>query len=244
MKKFTFFLGGYDAEMCEIRIILEQSNCQFYDKQLAWGAKLSSYEQELKQVKDSIPVLIELNIDITYPPNSVILDHHGERAGKDKPTSIEQLAKLLRLELSYWQKLIAANDRGWIDELVEIGATKKEIQLIRQYDRRCQGVTDKEEKAAEKAITKLKYEENLAVIDYQLEHTSPIIDRLYGQYPNILIFTPKTTEFYGNGSVIQELAKQFQECWYGGQLPEKGYWGISFKNLIVQEVITKTLKEV
>jgi hypothetical protein len=44
---YSFFLGGYDLEMLEIRKILEscgyKENEDFFDKKLKWGAKLSEY---------------------------------------------------------------------------------------------------------------------------------------------------------------------------------------------------------
>ena len=38
--KYTFFLGGHDAEMLEIRDILELKGLSFYDNGLSWGAKI------------------------------------------------------------------------------------------------------------------------------------------------------------------------------------------------------------
>jgi len=41
---FVFFLGGQDAEMCEICKILQETNQVFFDKHLCWGARLVNTE--------------------------------------------------------------------------------------------------------------------------------------------------------------------------------------------------------
>lgn len=231
IKNFVFFLGGHDAEMCEIRNILETRNIPFFDKQLAWGAKASVYEKEIAQLDSiQIPVLIELEIDFPLSPRTVIIDHHGKEAGRGKPTSIEQVAHLLSMELNHWQKLIAANDRAWIDGLIGVGAAQEEIDKIRRYDRLCQGVTEEEETAAEEAIKRLEKYKNLAVVYFRYIHTSPVMDRLYKKYLNIIVFTPESANFSGNGKCVMKLAREFPGGWYGGDLPNKGFWGINQKD--------------
>ena len=227
---YIFFLGGMDAEMCEIRRILQERGERFVDKSLAWGAKASDYEEELKGLgKDDVPVLIELEQDIELPEHAVVVDHHGPLAGKGRPSSIEQVAELLGVKLSRWQKLIAANDKGWIDGMKEAGATEEEIQKIREYDRRCQGVTEEEERAAERAIRNLRKQGDIAIVEYEHRHVSPVMDRLYGKYENILVITPESINFSGRGDLVERLAKAFPGGWYGGNLPEKGFWGMGIK---------------
>lgn len=235
---YCFFLGGHDAEMCEIRNILIRYDQKFYDKELEWGARASDYKDELQKVGDDIPVLIELDIDIPLPKNTIIIDHHGPKAGKNKMTSIEQVAELLNITLDRYDLLIAANDRGWIDGLIEAGATEKEIEVIRDIDRYCQGVTDEEEEAAEEAIKNLKIEKGIAIVEYPHKHVSPVMDRLYGKYENILVITPQSVNFSGNGKLVEKLAKAFPEGWYGGNLPDKGFWGMEVKDMRkIDEVI-------
>jgi hypothetical protein len=217
--------------MCEIRNILETRNIPFFDKQLAWGAKASAYEKEIARLDNiQIPVLIELEIDLSLSPCTVIIDHHGKEAGRGKPTSLEQVANLLSMELNPWQKLIVANDRAWIDGLIEVGATQEEIDKIRRYDRLCQGVTEEEEKAAEEAIKRREEYRDLVVVYFSYKHTSPIMDRLYKKYLNIIVFTPESANFSGDGKCILKLAREFPGGWYGGDLPDKGFWGINQKD--------------
>ncbi len=43
--QYIFLLGGHDLEMQEIRNILEEKQLKYFDYNLAWGAKLSSYSK-------------------------------------------------------------------------------------------------------------------------------------------------------------------------------------------------------
>ncbi|HET55641.1 MAG TPA: hypothetical protein ENN33_10555, partial [Ignavibacteria bacterium] len=72
---YIFSLGGYDAEMFEIKEILTKYNLAYIDKKLSWGAKASDYKNEISNLKkDEIPVLIELARNIPLPENTVIID--------------------------------------------------------------------------------------------------------------------------------------------------------------------------
>lgn len=225
INNYQFFLGGYDAEMCEIIKILKSKNIAYFDNRLSWGARLSDYKVELERIDNKIPVLVELILDIEYPENCIIIDHHGEKASKQTPTSIEQVAKLLNINLSRWQKLIAANDRGWIDGLIEAGASETEIKEIRAFDRKCQGVTQEMEDAADKIFDQIKYDVKLIVIEFPFNKVSPVMDRLYGKTENILVKGPSSINFSGNGSIVLELSRLFPEGYFGGNLPQYGFWG-------------------
>ncbi len=225
--EYIFYLGGHDAEMCEIRSILEQNNLPVYDKNLSWGASLSEFKNELEKVKNKTPVFIEIKLDIPFPNNSIIIDHHCEKAGIDKPTSIEQVAELLRIKLTHRQKLIAANDRAHIKGMIEVGASQEEIAEIRIFDRRCQGVTDKQENLAEQICTDFKSTGKLDIIEIPFKHTSPITDRLFGKYQNLLILTPEDVNFYGSGKIVLALSDKYGDGWYGGNLPKEGFWGMN-----------------
>jgi hypothetical protein len=96
-----------------------------------------------------------LEPDIPLPEGTILIDHHNERAGRDQPTSLEQLFSLLGLpntEWTRWQALVAANDRGHVREMQGLGASAEEMQRIREADRRAQGVSDEQERQAEAAL--------------------------------------------------------------------------------------------
>ncbi len=242
---FCFFLGGYDAEMCEIRKLLEENEQKFYDHKLKWGAKLSSYKKEMQGLESmTIPVFIELILDISYRSDCIIIDHHNLKNGDTRKSSIEQVAELVNVKLNRWQQMIAINDVQWIDGLVNFGASKEEIEKIRQYDRKCQGISAEEERQAEEAIEKLESYGNLAIVKIPHIHASTVMDRLYGKFENILVVSPDEVNFSGSGDVVMMLSEIYENCWYGGALPERGFWGLKAKNKQIVDKIISFFKEV
>jgi hypothetical protein len=235
----VFFLGGHDLEMLTIRGLLEQyASGRFCDKGLAWGARASDYREEIESAlaRGARPVLIELTLDLGVPEDTVVvIDHHGRRAGSTHPTSLHQVFALLDLPKAAWTRwheLVAANDRGYIPALLAIGATQAEIQKIREADRKAQGVTAEEEAAAEEALRTLQIlaDGDLTVVVLPHAHTSPLCDRLEpalggGGFRNLLISSPGQLNFYGAGEIVNALNEKFPGGWYGGALPERGFWG-------------------
>jgi hypothetical protein len=248
IRNFVFFLGGNDAEMYEIRKILKDNKLAFVDNNLKWGAKLSEYKDELSKLSEvQIPVFVELNLDIDYPTNAIIIDHHNEKAGAGKKTSIEQVADLLNIQLNRWQQLISINDKDYIEGMLEFGATQSEIDDVRACDRKCQGVTEEDEKLAEQSISYYCQEisPDGAFILSMTDKTSPIFDRLYKYYRHIFINTiGEKFSYSGTGKVVDNFVKYFQDIsksknsikfWYGGNLPLNGFFGsnlpITIKNI-------------
>ena len=191
MKKYMFFLGGHDAEMDEIKNLLEQQGYIPFDKGLPWNnALLSAYKEELSRISDKqIPVFIELKMDCEYPLNARIIDHHGEQAGKDMKTSIEQVADLLRIQLNRHQQLVSANDKGHIAGMKELCATDQEIKNIRAIDRKAQGVTEQDEENAKKSVDNHLQEigDDTAIIDSLTNKTSAVFDIIYKKYRHVFI---------------------------------------------------------
>lgn len=227
-KKYIFFLGGYDLEMVTIKEILEEKKEKYFDKKLSWGAKASAYKNEIeKLMPDQIPVLIELEVDIDLPPDALIIDHHNE--DESKQSSIEQIASLLHIELTRWQKLVAANDKGYIPAMECICATEDEIKKIREADRKAQGVSDREEKLAQESIENCKSEENgITIIKSLTDKFSPIADRMYGKTDNLLIYTDEELTFYGNRK--KQIVEKFKNliddnsAYFGGGV--SGFFGV------------------
>lgn len=241
IKKYIFFLGGYDAEMVTIREILDAKKIPYFDKHLMWGARLSQYKEELMGLpKGQIPVFVELRLDIDCPEQAIIIDHHNERAGKNCKTSIEQAADLLGVELNRYQRLISANDRGHIPAMKELGAVPEEIEEIRKYDRRCQGVTLEDERQAEESI--LHHSEKLTpdaiLVNSLTEKSSPVMDRLYDKFTHLFIVSPDNElNYFGVGKMIDRLETIYRELkqskpdiffWKGGNLPDRGFFGSNF----------------
>ncbi|MHB8580920.1 MAG: CorA family divalent cation transporter [Ignavibacteriaceae bacterium] len=250
----VFFLGGYDAEMVTIKKIIEEKNLPYFDRQLKWGAKLSEYKAELSKLsKEQIPVFIELYLDIDYPSNAVIIDHHNERSGKDQKTSIEQVADLLGVKLDRWQQLISANDKDLFKGMQLIDATDVEIKKINDMEKEVQGISNQDYKLAENSIKHFSevIDGDIIIIHSQTKKTRPILEKLYNlerkffNYKHIFIlYKDEEFGYTGEGKVIDVLKKRFlhfQEkdnsikLWYGGILPCRGYFG-SNKVLTKEEI--------
>lgn len=237
-----FFLGGYDLEMVTIRDLLEKNiPGRFHDKGLFWNnAKASEYKEEIEEcfANKSMPVLIELKDDIGLNPLDIVfIHHHGERAGANKPTSLHQIFRILDLPQEKWSRwfdLVAANDRGYIPELIKTGATIEEIIEIRAADRKAQGITEEQELQGVLAISQVESfaDARLKVVHLPHSHTAVVTDRFHPAlggigYHNLLVISPNEVNFYGEGHLVIALGKKFPDGWFGGALPEQGFWGHS-----------------
>lgn len=217
-KQPLFLLGGYDLEMCTIKTLLETHGIPYADHRLQWHtAYLSSYAPQLAEYgRPASPWRIyglELQEDIPLPANYTRIDHHNRHAGL--PSALEQVASLLQLPLDRRLRLIAANDRAYIPGMQALGATADEIAAIRLADRRAQGVTEEDEKLAEKAIAQQQERGGLVVVQALSPRFSPICDRLY-PYRRLLIYTGGEWMYYGEGAA--RIKTLFEEEFQAGRL--------------------------
>lgn len=238
---YVFFLGGYDLEMTVIRELLEKhAPDRFHDRQLEWGARASGYRGEIQAclAAGQTPVLVELETDMVLDSRKVVvIDHHGRRAGSDRPTSLHQVFELLGLPAELWTRrhaLVAANDRGHIPALAELGASRDEIAAIRAADRAAQGITSEQEREGERAArhAEVLADGQLTVARLAHDRTATVADRLDPLldgpgFRNLLVLSPRQVNFFGSGEWIERLAGEFPGGWYGGALPERGFWGHS-----------------
>jgi hypothetical protein len=237
---YVFLLGGYDLEMVEIKQLLINLGIRFHDEKLHWGnAKLSAYSKFLNNEERFIG--IELQSDIEPPANYTLIDHHNERS--DSPSSIEQVAEILNFQLTRDQKLVAANDKGYIPAMEQLHASKEEIADIRKRDREAQGITEQDEQLAIESINYHKEQEGCTVIIKSLTSKfAAITDFLYPNYESLLIHTETELTYYGLNA--RKLIKQFDgnlvtgSIYSGGSVD--GYWGIS-GGKITKKIITKIL---
>ncbi len=244
MGDYAFFLGGYDLEMVAIKDLLSQhSRAPVHDRQLAWGAKASAYRDEIDRELASgrTAVLVELEDDLpeSYPRSRLLfVDHHNERAGRDVPTSLEQVFQLLALPRRLWTReraLVAANDRGHVGAMLalEPPATGEELWNIRLADRAAQGISPAEESAAAAAIAatcRTLWSNRLTVVTLPHARTATATDRLDARlggpgFENLLVECPQAAFFFGAGRAIQALRKRWPDSFCGGELPERGFWG-------------------
>jgi hypothetical protein len=200
-RPYFFLLGGQDLEMQEIRKLLESTGLKegkdFIDKNLKWGAKLSEYTKNFHHTR--INVCIELTEDSIPPKRYLRIDHHNELTTNE--ASIEQIAKLLNMQLNRWQKLVAANDKNFIPGMISIGASKEEIQEVRLADRKAQGATPLDELLAEQSISQnlqcLNPSSQAFVIKSLTSKFSTITDRLYTTYQTLLVYSETEFTYYG-----------------------------------------------
>lgn len=238
MHKLAFFLGGHDLEMLAIGALARAEGCPVHDMNLGWGARASAYRKEIDDAfaAGQTPVLVELIDDIGLaPPRAILVDHHGESAGAENPTSLRQVFDLLHLPPARWTRrlaLIAANDRGYVQEMLALGASREEITEVRTQDRAAQGITAEEERAGEQAVARAEnlLDGRLTVVRLPHNRCAVVTDRLDSSlggpgYKNLLIISSDEVNFFGQGELVRELDRAFPGGWYGGALPQRGFWG-------------------
>jgi len=178
---YLFLIGGADLEMLTIKRLLATNGFaegeNMADYHLAWGAKLSDYQNLFNNTQTFVG--IELTQDTDPPPHYINIDHHNENSRKS--SSLEQVIELLKnefgiaIELTRELQLIAANDKGYIPAMIEMGATPEEIADIRRRDREAQGVTEEDERLGKKSIKKnLKVEHGVTLVKHSLPGFQPL----------------------------------------------------------------------
>ncbi len=230
-QKKVFLLGGHDLEMMTIKSIVERrKDCLVLDKELRWdNAMLSAYQEEIERYQEAELYAVELMEDLELTEDAIKqfhkIDHHNDMSGL--PSSLEQVASILDIELNRFQKLVAANDSGYIPAMKVLQATDDEVMEIRRQDRAAQGVTEEDEQLAEESIaSQLQKSNQLWIVKSFSSKFSPICDRLY-PYKRLLVYTESEWMFYGEGKseLVQRFAEEIEkrEVFHGGG--EKGYIG-------------------
>ena len=255
MDEILFLLGGYDLEMVTIKEVLIKNGYKevsiknhleyskvYADKKLEWGATLNDYKEFLDY--DGKIVAIELETrgtDITGL-NLIEIDHHNKNSLKK--SSLEQVAELLGVELTRYQQLVAANDRGYIPEMINIGASAKEIEDIRKADRQAQGVTEEDESLAEKSINEnISYFNDIIVVKALTGRFSTITDRLF-PFNRLIVHIETELVYYGSG--ISKLIEEFSElidnqsAFFGGG--ENGFFGIKESGIAANGGMIKSIQ--
>jgi len=240
IEDIVFLLGGCDLEMSEIRQMLknyrQSDNPEYHigylDKDLQWGARLSSYRELIPGIKAKKIIGVEITEDIPLPPNYSGIDHHGDKSALS--SSIEQVANLLHLTLTRYQTLIAINDRAYMPGMVAYGATADEISNIRKADRREQGVTVTDEQLAEQSIHHHSYiKSGVTVVNSLTEKFSAVTDLLF-PYSSLLVYNDNALVYYGlnAGKLTNLFTGLTSEClaYSGGGM--NGFMGITAQGLL------------
>lgn len=239
MKNRVFLLGGHDLEMSVVKSLLERNGETVIDKSLSWDtADIENYSEELDLYTFCIIYGIELRNGkgLALPSNYRLVDHHN--AFDHQKSALEQVAAILGVELSRFESLVAANDKGYIPAMIEEGATKEEIEEIRFKDRQIQGVTKDDEEQAIEAIGGAYREGKVTVVFSKTSRFSAITDRLF-PFDSLLIRSEHELIYYGVGSEM--LGKTFQAMtgqgtvYYGGGA--KGYFGIAARHMDSEQLV-------
>lgn len=244
-----YFLGGKDVEMKVIEKRLKRSNKKYFNKELAWGAKIQDYSEQISEVlrNGDNPIAIELAGAETIA-GVVDIDHHNDKFGR--PASLLQVMDRLGAKTSLFDELIAANDSGFIPAMEKVieryrygieesagreifeQLKEKWIKVIRKMDRKEQGIKPEQEKQAEEAVEKREdlFNNYLTIVRLPHSKTAAVTDRLYGSYKNLLVISSDgESNFYGNGQICQELKNKYEESWAGGSglgmVSGEAYWG-------------------
>lgn len=223
--KTVFFLGGKDLEMTTIRHILTRKSISYEDKHLNWNnATLSKYSDLLYKYKGYTIYGVELRNDLQETPHGYqTIDHHNDLS--DRPSSLEQVAEIVGHTLNYREKLIAANDKGYIPAMEELDATKEQIAEIRSLDRQAQGVSKADEEEAIKSLPTKQTYGDLIIIHTAAKRFSPITDALY-PYKALLVVSAANRCFcyYGYGAFqMHNSSTSNWVTYYGGGC--NGFWG-------------------
>jgi hypothetical protein len=256
MQKFLFLLGGKDLEMLEIEKILKEHNIEYHDISLSWdNASWEKYKDVAdRKIKEGYTVVgVEL-FDKEHKPEAALdIDHHKER--RCEPAAIEQVAKLLDINLNSYQKLIAANDKGHIPGLIRAGASYNQIIEIRKKECDIQRVTKNDWVKAREAIKNGEKINNVTVIRYGEEKFVPVSDLLYekvlkdnkGDLSKVkviphIIYNDRKLCYSGKmtGELINTFQKEINEgkIYYGG-MPESGYLGTVASEFSKDELMDK-----
>lgn len=247
-KKKVFLLGGADLEMTTIKKLLEEYNHIVVDKGLNWSnAKLDAYAEELQKFSSEDYVIygVELQENCPTPVNYIRIDHHNDF--QDRQSSLGQVAEIIGHKLTEEEQLIAENDKGYYPAMEKYLSEKypdmssgdkcKKMDDVRIKDRKEQGVTLEEEKAASGIVDNGIYDRfgELVVvrIDDSISHMSALCDKLY-PYRHLLIYrvgNEKTNELTFYGTQSEEVYKYVTDWCLNEELSysgggSNGYWGI------------------
>lgn len=230
-KNILFIIPINDGESVEIHKLLFSHKIPFVITSQKWGASWNKLEKPIKEKIKSNNFDKIYGIELqgeSLSEKCINIDHHMY-SGDDRSnelSSLEQVAEILEVELSDYQKAVSLNDKGYIPLMKANNVPEDVIQLVRLQDRIAQGITAEQEEQAEIACRERQEKGRLTIVKCPHSKTSCVCDRLYGQYENLLIISSDgEVNFFGDGEICQDLYNKVEGSWCGGQLPIRGYWG-------------------
>ena len=226
-----WLIPSNDGEAIEIRRLLDEHRQNVIVTQQPWGASWANLEPHIQAAVAKASVVYAVELSGPAPPNAINIDHHDysdDHSRMNTLSSLEQIANILGIELNRWSKLVAANDRGYIDAMVrELNASPQEIAAVRLADRRAQGVTQEEDSQALRAVLGAQPQGNLWIVPVEGRLHSAYGDYLYSVRNAREWLLQATTEWAYSGPRHRQLMKLGlpEQHWCGGA-PASGYFGI------------------
>ena len=126
MAKKLFIIPNNDAEVYQIQQIIKEAKSLGQDVDFiltaqSWGANWKNLEDEIaEQIKNALSENTEVYaIELQGKPieGVISLDHHNV---EDMPSCIEQISKILNHEMTIFDKMISANDTGFINAMLKV----------------------------------------------------------------------------------------------------------------------------
>jgi hypothetical protein len=223
-----------DLEALEVRALLANHSETFLVSAQPWGASWSGLEPHIRTSVQSFrqdhPGAEILGVELQGPNAfaAINVDHHYY-PGDDRTSSqasLEQVAARLGVKLNRWQKLVAANDRGYIPAMLAAGASPEEVASIRAADRAAQGLTPRDEELAVADVQQhAEWRGPKVLVSCLQRPTSAHDDRLFGLAGEILLTSPANWSYSGPRHNLLAALNLPEEHWAGGN-PASGYFGI------------------
>ena len=254
-------LGGSDGEMGVIIELLGMAGEEWIQPQKEWGNLHFGFVQIGKgeaELRDITTIFVECGPrwnQENYPEIEVVfIDHHGELSGR--PASVLQVLGILEkagLKISdftrRWVELVAANDCAAYAGMESLGATPEEIERVRAFTRKAQGITEEHKAVAREAlglsqqygsvlVAKAPAGESIKNVCFlDLLYRSGRADQQY------LLVGSGNFHFSGDGEICARLKKKFRG-WAGGWgLGKKGdnraFWGMNGSPKLLAQILAE-----
>ena len=229
-----FVVPNNDGEAVEIQKLLKDNGWKYLGTGQQWGASWEGLETEIKQeinsgkYKNIYGVELQGSIfnkseKLGLNQHCIDIDHHKYENDDrtNKLSSLEQVAKIINVELTEYQKAVSYNDIHGIKGLKR--KYKEYVDAVAIQDMLAQGITEEQIQIAKESVKEAERVEKLVIVRCKHSKTYPIKANI--NYNNIIIISEDgEINFEGDGQICLALQKEF-EGWLGGNLPEYGFWG-------------------
>ena len=226
-------LAANDGEAVEIERLLADRGEGVLISRQPWGARWADLEPAIQDAVDRFrglqPEAEVIGVELAGANRwrARNIDHHvyPDEDRSHPESAIEQVARELGVELNRWQRLVAANDRGYIPAMEALDATPEEIAAVRRQDRQAQGLTPEDEDRARRDIESAEWRGDRVLVRCCGQPTSAHSDFLHGQAKEALLIGNRSWEYEGPRRRLFAAQGFTEETWMGGA-EASGYFGV------------------